>query len=86
LCQCICGTKIEVSNNNLKSGGTKSCGCVKSYGETAIRKILLDNNINFATEYTFSDLKGERGNPLRFDFAIFDNNNNLVQLIEFDGR
>ena len=86
LCQCVCGTKIEVSNNNLKSGGTKSCGCIKSYGEAAIRKILLDNNINFATEYTFDDLKGERGNPLRFDFAIFDDKNNLIQLIEFDGR
>lgn len=86
LCKCVCGTEIEVSNNNLKSGGTKSCGCIKSYGETAIRKILLDNNIKFATEYTFNDLIGERGNPLRFDFAIFDNDNNLIQLIEFDGR
>lgn len=86
LCQCICGTKIEVANNNLRTGGTKSCGCVKSYGESAIRKILLDNNINFATEYTFDDLKGERGNPLRFDFAIFDSEHNLIELIEFDGR
>ena len=86
LCQCICGTKVEVANNNLRTGGTKSCGCIKSYGESEIRKILLDNNINFATEYVFDDLKGEKGNPLRFDFAIFDNNNNLIQLIEFDGR
>lgn len=86
LCKCSCGTEIEVSNNNLRSGGTKSCGCVKSYGETVIRKILLDNHIKFATEYTFNDLVGERGNPLRFDFAIFDNDNKLIELIEFDGR
>lgn len=86
LCQCSCGTKIEVSNNNLRSGNTKSCGCVNSFGENEIRKLLIKNNINFATEYIFNDLKGTRGGHLRFDFAIFDNNNQLIELIEFDGR
>lgn len=85
-CLCDCGTVIEVLNNNLKSGNTQSCGCIKSRGETIIRKILLENNITFATEYTFNDFVGERGNKYRFDFAIFDNNNNLYELIEFDGR
>lgn len=86
LCRCICGTEIEVSNNNLRSGNTKSCGCTKSFGENEIRKLLLDNNINFATEYTFNDLKGVHNGILRFDFAIFDSNNQLIELIEFDGR
>ena len=85
-CQCDCGTIVEVANNNLKSGGTQSCGCVKSRGETIIRKLLIQYNINFSTEYTFPDLVGERGNYYRFDFAIFDKNNQLYELIEFDGR
>ena len=85
-CRCDCGTIVEVLNNNLKSGGTQSCGCIKSRGETIIRKLLLDNNINFSVEYTFNDLTGERGNKFKFDFAIFDKNNNLYELIEFDGR
>ena len=85
-CKCDCGTIIEVLNNNLKTGCTQSCGCIKSRGETIIRKILLENNINFATQYTFNDFIGERGNKYKFDFAIFTKNNELYELIEFDGR
>lgn len=29
LCQCDCGNQIEVSGDNLKSGNTKSCGCLR---------------------------------------------------------
>lgn len=86
LCRCVCGNEIEVLNNNLKTGGTKSCGCVNSFGERKIIKILLDNKINFSTQYTFHQLKGVGNGSLRFDFAIFDDNNNLIELIEFDGR
>lgn len=28
VCQCICGTKIEVLGSHLTSGHTKSCGCI----------------------------------------------------------
>ena len=86
LCKCVCGQEVEVSNNNLRTGGTKSCGCIKSFGERQIRQLLEQNNINYSTEYTFYDLKGTRNGLLRFDFAIFDDNNNLIELIEFDGR
>ena len=33
LCKCVCGRVVEVCNNNLKTGGTKSCGCINSFGE-----------------------------------------------------
>ena len=84
-CQCKCGNIIEVRTNNLGSGTTKSCGCVQSFGEKEIIKILTDNNINFITQYSFSDLLGPKGGKLRFDFAIFYNDK-LYELIEFDGR
>lgn len=29
-CQCTCGKIISVQENNLKSGNTKSCGCMKN--------------------------------------------------------
>jgi len=45
---------------------------------------LLNNNIEFATQYTFPDLKGTNGGFLRFDFAIF-NNGKLSHLIEYNG-
>ena len=84
-CQCKCGNIIEVRTNNLGTGMTKSCGCVQSFGEEEISKILQQNDINFTTQYTFTDLIGPKGGKLRFDFAIF-RNNKLYELIEFDGR
>ena len=85
LCQCQCGNTIEVRDNNLKTGMTRSCGCVSSRGEYLIAKLLRDSNINFSQQYSFNDLRGPRGGLLRFDFAIFINNQ-LYELIEFDGR
>ena len=32
-CQCDCGNICYVSTNNLKSGHSTSCGCIKSKGE-----------------------------------------------------
>lgn len=29
LCRCVCGNKVIVSANNLKSGAVKSCGCLR---------------------------------------------------------
>ena len=44
-------------------------------------KILSNKNINFEKEYYFDDLLGDFDN-LRFDFAVFDDFNNLKFLIE----
>lgn len=85
LCKCICGSEIEVRNNNLKTGMTRSCGCINSHGEEIIAQLLTKNNITFSKQYIFNELKGARGGVLRFDFAIFKNNK-LIELIEFDGR
>lgn len=85
LCQCDCGNIIEVRNNNLNTGMTQSCGCVKSRGERIIAQLLRDNNINFATQYSFPDLHSDKNALLKFDFAIFKNDQ-LYKLIEFDGR
>ena len=87
LCQCDCGSApIEVPNNLLQNGHKHSCGCLGSVGELTIEKILKDNAINYQKEYSFEDLISTKGYKYRFDFAIFDNANNLLYLIEFDGR
>ena len=83
MCQCDCGQQKEISSLHLKNGNIQSCGCIKkSIGENNIKQLLENNNISYAEQYTFSDLKNIK--PLRFDFAIFYNNQ-LVRLIEFDG-
>lgn len=86
-CRCShCGNEnFEVSGNNLQSGNTTSCGCVNSRGEAYIKQLLDENNISYASQYTFSDLRSENGYMLKFDFALFKNNK-LDCLIEFDGR
>lgn len=87
-CRCEnCGNEnFEVSGNNLQSGQTKSCGCVSSLGEKRIGQFLRNNKINYATQYTFKDLLSKKGYNLKFDFAIFNKDNVLSMLIEFDGR
>lgn len=85
-CQCDCGNIIYVKRGNLLSGNTTSCGCNRSKGEAIINNILLENNINYKRELSFSDLLGINKHPLRFDFAIFDNDNNLIKLIEYNGE
>lgn len=85
-CQCDCGQISFVSTNNLIQNITKSCGCLKqSHGELAIENYLLDRNIKYKKEFCFNDLQSKKGGYLRFDFAIFNQNNELVYLIEFDG-
>lgn len=56
-----------------------------SSGEVAIYNVLLANDIDFAEEYIFDDLSAPNGNPLRFDFAVFDENGDVDFLIEFNG-
>lgn len=85
--KCICkhcGHPFITRGSNIRNGDTKSCGCVHSYNEQNITKTLLENNIEFATQYTFKDLKGINGGALRFDFAIFKNSK-LSHLIEYNG-
>ena len=86
-CQCDCGNIKLIPSSSLRSGRTISCGChSSSKGEILIQQILTENNIRFVKEFTFPDLKGHTGQYLRFDFAILDDNNQPVRLIEFDGE
>lgn len=84
ICQCLnCGTIKSIRGISLRNGVTKSCGCIKSYGEKTISEILTQNNIIFEKEYSFKDLIYKQ--PLRFDFAIFNKDGSLSHLVEYDG-
>lgn len=83
-CKCNnCGSIKTIRGSSLRSGITKSCGCIKSYGEEKIAQLLTDNNIIFQREYSFKDLVYIH--PLKFDFAIFHKDGTLSHLIEYDG-
>jgi len=84
-CECgLCHSHFYGLPALIKSGKLQSCGCGNmSHREILVEKILKDNKVNFKTQYTFPDCK--KNNVLRFDFAVFDNENNLVAMIETDG-
>lgn len=80
LCQCDCGNEIIVLGSSLSNGNTQSCGCIKSIGESNIEKILKENNINYISQYRIMI----NDKLYIYDFAIVENNQ-VTQLIEFDG-
>lgn len=56
-----------------------------SRGEIKIEEILTNAGLSFTEEYIFPDLVAESGRPLRFDFAVFDDNGDIDFLIEYNG-
>lgn len=84
-CVCDCGSVVIVRGATLKNGDTRSCGCVKSYGEKTIAQYLNSLGITFKKEYMFKDCVNANGNKLRFDFAIFKQGV-LSCLIEYQGE
>lgn len=85
LCKCECGNTVEVQGTYLRSGSARHCGCEISAGEHKIALLLNSNNILFKRQITFSDLIGDESKRLRYDFGVFDNNQKLLYLIEYDG-
>ena len=67
----------------LSGGGCPHCK--KSKGEDRCESWLLDNDFTYEREYKFEDLLSPNGCRLRFDFAIFKNNE-LEMLLEYDGE
>lgn len=86
ICKCDCGTITHpIIGSNLRKGTTKSCGCLVSQGEAKIRELLRQHNINFDTQIKFSDCLSDKNIPLKFDFGIYNEQQELQYLIEYQG-
>lgn len=57
-----------------------------SRGEIKIYEILEESGLKFQEEYEFPDLVSENRVPLKFDFAVFDDDGNVDFLIEYQGK
>ena len=65
-------------------GLTSSCGCIKSVGELIFSKLLQEKKLLYKEEYKIEECKDKK--PLPFDFAIFNDNNELLCLVELNGK
>ena len=83
-CKCDCGNEVDVFSSYLKTGDTQSCGCLISRQEEYISSFLNSMGIDYERQYTFPDLRGKRY-PLRFDFAVFDEEHTIRFLLEYQG-
>lgn len=80
----VCGKISEVAPHNLlRKRGSNSCRhCSQSVGERAIKQILIDLDVVFEEEKTFTNLRSSKNYPYRYDFYV--EKYNLV--IEYHGR
>lgn len=56
-----------------------------SRGEIKICDILTAEGVSFKEEYSFPDLVSHSKTPLRFDFAVLDDEGEVDFLIEYQG-
>lgn len=85
-CQCECGNICYLYSRYLLSMNVRSCGCdTKSYGELYIREQLQCYNFIFKEQYSFEDCLSPKGRRIKFDFAVFNNDNTIKCLIEVNG-
>lgn len=83
-CICSCGKETQVSSHQLLSGNTISCGCIKkSLGEIRIEELLIKKQIKYVFQYRIAECRNIK--PLPFDFAILDENEKIICLIEYQG-
>ena len=57
-----------------------------SRGEIKIEEILQNAGVVFREEYIVPGLNSPNGKPLRFDFAVLDDDGNVDFFIEYQGR
>lgn len=78
----ICGYEWDVIPGSIIKRRTCPC-CNKSYGEKELENFAIHNHLNYRTQETFDGCF--RNDFLKFDMSIYDDNNELLCLIEFDG-
>lgn len=91
--KCSCGEIYSISKSQFDmlafrgEVGCTVCNPISegSKGENKIKN-YLNEKVTFSKEYTIENLRGINGGMVRYDFAIFDEENKLKLLIEYDGQ
>lgn len=81
-----CGTIWEQPLTSIEQNSCRCPTCQRDIpiGEKVVSNYLMQNHINFIPWYKFDDCKYKR--QLSFDFAIFNDDSDLLGLIEYQGQ
>lgn len=84
-CECpLCGNSFVALPAKIMSNHTTSCGCsLMSSPERIIKSILDEYGVSYERQKRFADCKSKYTLP--FDFALYDDKNEIMCLIEYDG-
>lgn len=89
-CECLlCGKHFSILNTNLtKAERTPSCGEHNiSYAEEEIKLLLDKYQVPYIFQYRDDKMRFQETNrKMPFDFAILDENNKIIFLLEYDGE
>lgn len=78
----ICGHQWDIMPHTIIE--KRTCPyCNKSLGEKELENFAIHNNLNYKTQETFEGCY--RNDYLKFDMSIYDDKNELLCLVEFDG-
>lgn len=69
LCECECGNKPIVRANNLRSGKSRSCGCLAR--ERAIEKCTRHNMSNTSLYYAWNTMRSRCSNPKSHKYKMY---------------
>ena len=83
-CQSRTTRKAAQFLDNSRVRGCARCAKGTSTGELKIKQWLDRNNVNYKEQYSFISLSDKA--PLRYDFAVTDEQGEVSMLIEYDGR
>lgn len=74
-CVCDCGLTVVVTGNNLSSGNTKSCGCLRREGAQALGRLNAVHGESHSTRtrlYTiWCGMRQRCGNPHRDAYRLY---------------
>lgn len=80
----VCGHLFYVRPGHFVNSGSRCTACNQSHGEQQIYSFLSRSGIRFEVQKTFEDCRNKRCLP--FDFAVYDEKDEIVCLIEYQGR